>query len=335
MEGVALVLLGLLSHSAGATVAGCDALRAQEELARLTMDELLARLPAVGEEWTYAGARRHLVPVAQELRQRLDRGERLDAGQWQRALLDTGVLGHRERWPVDLPFTVSLQEAGWFEGHVLELEPAEPGPLSSASVGTPPGVTCGLDLMRHRERAAHQELGHLELGAHRLAFDVVQGAPFYAAWPARVPGALVLDVEIVATLDEAIPPVSSPALDAAVRRALFLAREETRAGPQIFLCRRIAAGAPDELAHVAVELEVELRHAGQVSAHARLPEGVGKTPVPLPAALATALAAAPPREQGWSLRVRGVAADVLERWWFERRWGGEFELPLEAWWAAR
>jgi len=289
----------------------------------LTLDELIARLPRVGEEWDPGVEPRRLVPLAQEFRERLARGSVLSSAQWLRALRDTGVLSHRARWPVDVPFTVSMRPAGWFDRQVLTLLPREPGALAAASVGQAIlGRGCAYGWMRMTERARHQELGRLELGPHRLSFEVDLPRGSSA-------GTLTLDVEVVATLDEALPPVSSPMLDDAVRRSLALELEDTRVGPQFFLRR--APRASDELTHLAIALELELREAGVGRATTAMREGVDKVSVPLPAALA----ASPEARAGWSLRVRGVTADVLELWWFERRWGGELELPLEDWLTAR
>ena len=49
----------------------------------------------------------------EEFTTRIERGDVLTAEQWKRALVSTGALRVRERWPAGVPFAVSAREPEW------------------------------------------------------------------------------------------------------------------------------------------------------------------------------------------------------------------------------
>src|SRR5688572_12133702 len=96
---------------------------ASEDLAQLTLDQLIGRLPRVGSEWIREGSPWHLVPVAQEFRARIERGADLTSEQWKRALFSTGAVRMRPRWVVSEPFAISMKDLGWLPYTKMVLDP--------------------------------------------------------------------------------------------------------------------------------------------------------------------------------------------------------------------
>jgi hypothetical protein len=142
-------------------------------------------------------------------------------------------------------------------------------------------------------------------------------------------GRLHLDITLVATLDEALPPVSTPQVNAAVGRTLAL-----RVDGRGRMRPRILAPDPDDvdLRGLARVLEIELLENGYVRERRRL----NATEVDLHNWLLEPFKCAPPSLAldrracaGWSLRVRGSDDGVLRSWDCDRRWTGEIVLTLD------
>src|SRR5262245_52408814 len=148
-----------------------------EQLGQHPLDELIDHLPRVGEEWIRASKSRwNLVPAAQELENRIEHGEAFTAQQWERALLETGALRVRKRWPQGEPFAVSMESPGWLGGKRLRLQPRS-RELSAAQVGLLTRPRCGYALSGILNHQAYQELGCLSLGHHSLELDMTVERP--------------------------------------------------------------------------------------------------------------------------------------------------------------
>ncbi len=331
----------------------------QKTLEELGLDELIGLLPPVGEEWlpTEKAGRFELKPAAAEMKRRLEQGVHLASAQWRRALVETGALRIRRRWPVEHVFAVSMQDPAWDGVSQIRLVPNLEG-LAPAEVGLLYSPGCGTLMGWMHQAWLYQELGELPLGRYDLVFDVTieRGAESFSmgqqknsAHPAPPPGILwrgklAFEVEVVETLDEAVPPVSSAEIDQAVRESLSLAFDTWRDGPTAILVLDPNVENGSFLAGVGISLQVEVLHCGEVQDELSL---VANTYDPLasgnsvhdrrnqpiafcardsiPASLAYDLDA----QKEWSLRVRGTSHQVWKLWEAWSRWSGEFEVPID------
>lgn len=295
----------------------------------LPLDELIRRLPAVGAEWIEVDGLGTLHPATAEFRRRVSEGTlALDESQWRHLLFDTDSLRARTRWPAGIPFALHTDQPLWLaDGQDLWLTPLEP------TFGQPVRVwressDCGVGRMIAFEARVHQELGTLPAGPLELRFLIqlrMHGSEPSASG-ALLTGELRLPVEIVPTLEDALPPVSSPELDQAVRNALVLDRDRD----ELWLRYR-----PDPLLRgVALALELEFLEKGEVRARKRASptdeEVFGsRMVVERLVSLPPALAADAGARKGWSVRVRGTSDGVLRSWSADRYWNGCVELTLE------
>src|SRR5262245_58208203 len=201
------VLLGFLLASPQST----------PDLRKVEPDALIAMLPPVGCD----GA------ATTELRRRLADGLHMSDAQWERALLVSQTLRFRSKWPADLPLALSVREPRWTTESGVETggtqvggTPRTPG-LKSIEGGELMHLGCGLFEDARRKGSDYQEIGRLGTGRHRIVFDVFvdarQGmAPAAGSWS----GPLAIDVEIVPSLELALPPIDTPELRDLVRQSL-------------------------------------------------------------------------------------------------------------------
>ncbi len=301
----------------------------EAQMQGLTLDELVAHLPTAGSEWIGDGTQWTIAPAAAELKRRIEQGVERTEEHWKRVLLATGVLALRERWPASEPFAVSMRLPSWL-GRVT-LAPLDER-LAVAQCGFP--SWCGNSRSLQTQRWAYQPLGELPLGPHRLAFALTVEGPRNAEEGDEFffEGEFEFPIEVVASLDEALPPLSGPELEREIGRAL---------GIGFFGTDRLATLvlAPDAgLQDIALVLELELLHEGVVLQTRRLraevwkqslgPAGAHRDSVAFPA-VPDLLSRDPGARRGWSLRVRSTDDGVLTQWRARRRWVGAFELPLE------
>src|SRR5262249_48844460 len=154
---------------------------------------------------------------------------------------------------------LSARVPDWLEDERIVLHPSgEIVGLGDVQIASPP-EHCLNEWVSETDAARYQPLGKLPLGHHRIAFRLEAwtedawrkhdrpriGRPWYAdhyasdeqrkaadaALAALEPrplstSTLALEVEIVPTIDDAIPPVSTPELDRAVAQALSVAFED-------------------------------------------------------------------------------------------------------------
>jgi hypothetical protein len=269
-------------------------------------------------------------------------------------MLHTGALRVRTRWPAFIPFAVSMSSAGWLGWSVVRLVPRAPG-LEAATAGAFGFGRCGVAAMEAAREWAYQPLGTFPLGAHTLACDLtlergssrrplvrnheIDPAEFVPTAGVYFRGAIAFPVEIVPTIDEAIPPRSSPELDAAVRSALSLALCPRGLVTVLFLVPDV--DRHPELAHLGLALTIDFVRDGVVVDRRRVQGSAGPTSEPRvasgPEVLDTAATETiPASAQGgaqersrWSVRVQGTARDVLALWSAETRWSGTLELTLD------
>jgi len=317
------------------------------ELARLGLDELVDRLPPAGEETRWVAGAWRTAPEVAELRARIDAGAEPTPAQWSRALRRSRPVRLRERWPAGVPLVVGLRRPAWLSGWSVRVTARLPASDASATVLHE--ARCGL--VGAEERL---ELGLLPPGTHRLVFDVVvderdppgpwiPSLPGLDARPRRLGGGeLAFDVEVVGSVDEALPPLATPEVDAAVRRSLGLAFADWADGPAVLLVADPDVTGDPLLATLALSLRVEVREGETVTEVRRLAPSdrdelaVGSSAhAPRSAAqtfgfvrLATVPFAARDHPGERSIRVTGTSEGVLPAWDATARWGGTLEVPL-------
>lgn len=327
------------------------------DLSHLTLDEVIERLPPAGNDRTDTEGPWSLTPVAAEMRTRVERGDPLTGEQWTRALLTTGSMKFRSRWPVTDPFVVALRKPSWLPLTRVSFDPRPEG-LAPIAMGTEYIQTCGIGM--RGESAEHvEEVGLLPLGSNRLVFDVTfergpkamlfADLPRLAEQMARPPhppagvffrGQVAIDVEVLPTAGEVIPPTTSGELDEAVRRALYLARTED--GLETYLVLAPDGLCEPSLLGVALALHVEVAHGDGVEEIAALRPILAELAPPDPGdersigslssceliSIPSALVDSP-RPSAWSVRIRGTSERVCELLAAERYWAGEIVLSVE------
>jgi hypothetical protein len=325
----------------------------------LGIDELIERLPCVGEEWlpeSFGSTAWKMRPAAAEMQRRLEQGKTLTEQQWRRALTRTGALRLRERWPADHPFAVSMREPAWLGVMQIRFVPRREG-LRPAEVGELLQSTCGTYGMSMYQAWLYQELGSLPVGRQRLVFEVtiergvesellgrMSDPPRHAPPPGILwRGLMTFETEIVATVDEAIPPRSSPELDAAVRGSMSLAFDDWANGRTAILVLDPDVANGSHLAKLGLSLQIDVLRRGEKVGELKLLANVydplagsnsvhGGRNQPIafcaPDCIPAALEDDAEELEAWSLRVRGTSDHVWLLWEAEARWGGELEVTL-------
>ncbi|MCK6446671.1 MAG: hypothetical protein L6Q99_09800 [Planctomycetes bacterium] len=332
-------------------------LAAQGADAQVELDPWIERLPPHACE-------RHLdehekpteAPAVAELRRAVE-ARALSDEQWRRALVASGAIRWRKRWPIDRPFAVSLAEPRWLAGELgsrarLTVVPRIIG-WRDATAGTLDVEGCGIAVEMRLRAERTQVLGPL---AHDLQVVpcsvhvmrvVREPAPSNRARTELVwQGTLDLDVEPVTTLEESLPGAHDAELDRAVAAsfaASLVVRSESE--PSLWVHWVPDPTLHPELADLGVSLDVELREGPRVHARTELdvegewsPElhharpgcgpwdtrhgASGVKPSP------RALREAPADFSGWTVVVRGTSKSVVAQWDAARYWDGSFEVPL-------
>lgn len=348
-----LVLALLLSLSWIGPIRGQQQSEA-EDLSMLRMDALIERLPAEREDWLRDEDGWRLLPAASEMKARLERGAALTGEQWSRALRRTGALRHKSRWPQDRPFALSMRAPGWLPVTQIRMVPRQPG-WESAQLGLLYQSTCGTFMGWKDQEWRYQELGSLPVGVHPVVFDVTiergHRSGLFRPPDEVVPasgvlwsGEMALHVEVFGTIDEAVPPVSSPACAAAVRRSLSLAFSDWAGGRKAILVADPDVRGDAVLRNLGLSLAIDVLEghavvesltlvpstqdslAGSNSVH-----GTAEQPIAF-----TSVESIPVRTESdaharlpWSIRVRGTSEHVWALWEAEQRWAGELVIPLD------
>lgn len=308
-----------------------------------TWAQWIAQTPAPPEERTFDPVHRERIahPVAVELATRLARGERPTDDQWVEALLQSGAVSWRSVWPVEVPWVVSMRVPIWLGLAEIELRPRTDG-FATAHAGMLWIPQCGMEALSSEWRANRQELGTVRLSEQSVEFDavVLWGSEPYAfdfpalpsprqevAWK----GTLTLPVRGVASLVEALPPVSSPEVAAAVRRAISVSTRNNN------LRLEYSPGNDPLLRGLGLALEVDVHHGGQLresldfgsltESNSMLRQQVSRGGGERGLSPETRLAIAESRAV--TLRVRGkLDPALLFDWDCDRHFAGSFELSL-------
>ena len=232
----------------------------------------------------------------------------------------------------------------------MRVQARTPG-LGGASCGELLPFTCGTAWLHERASELAQPLGSIGPGSHRLVFDVVvergwrpggaspppttSGATT-AGGPILWQGTVELDLEVVATVDDALPPVSSASLDRAVADSVSATLRE-RPDATVLALRIDDTRA--ELAGVALATQARLLRHGLPVGPSR-PLVVNRLPLTLgpwsgfdAAGWANWVVEGDERPSeascaGWSVRLTGTDRDVERLWHADRRWAGTVEVPL-------
>lgn len=322
-----------------------------------TLDQLIEQLPR-GSDRTWDRISNKLVqdPIAAEFGERIGRGELLSDDQWRAALVRSGAITIRERWPVGSPFAISLRVPSWLGAAQILVEPGSPN-LCRASAGARGPQMCGVALQAEIERELYQDLGWLPVGVHELALSITVQRKRQRSGRAQQTSANPLDgylwsgtlkarVEVVPTLEDAIPPASDLFLNRVVASTIHLSflTSQIPKGSAVsgYLQVSLDGEAFSRLESTALSLQVEVFRAS------RRVETLQLHPAWNPAAARDRAMGAGRRQiiasarssvidsnfdslesaADWSIRIKGTDRDVLRNWNAKTWWNGEITIPL-------
>ncbi len=328
----------LVSLSCAARLLAQGAGTSATQASDMTVEQAIAELPPIGREGLISKDRKRWVEAAavEQLREHLEAGGTLSNEQWREALRRSRAIHLRERWPVAFPLAISVQRPHWLPLAEIRVQPRRED-FRAAEAGSFKRPFCGNCSESRYLRESYQELGSLPLGKHHLSFDVQieidadgQESASYdsnrqkyvsedvrSAWR----GTIEMDVEIVATVAEAMPGRQDAELDRAVRAKLRIALADgslTFTEPLLYESEALAA--------TAVSLEYELRRAEEVVHSRRL---LGKDIWRAGTMWSSWEVPADPLELAqWTLRVRGIDEGVLRFARADHWWNGELVIAL-------
>jgi hypothetical protein len=330
------------------------------------IDRAISHLPRVECEggWDSMGGY-SLRLGARDLRGALSIGARMTDEQWTRALETAGVLRTRARWPAGVPVAFSMNAPAWLHPVQMYAVPRDLK-LMSLQAGDLAHLHCGLRIEKEcaekQRKAEYQEIGTPEVGKHHIVFDVTveegsyeNGTSFGGTFvpnprpkqPAGTVlwrGPIAIDVEVVPTLEDAMPANDSSDLSDIVRRWLFRAPSSFERGTgvdgDVGVCLDIG---PRDARNAAFSLECALYRGdvclarGWTLAKKSLDYGTctgtvfGRwTDVVELGRVHVALLTAKPPPEELELRVRGVPKDVLRDFDAKEWWIGTVSVPLSS-----
>lgn len=324
-----------------------------EDLSALSLDDLINRLPSVDAEGVYDDRAHEWVPMPEvvEMRSRLADGVTLSQSQWQRALTRTGILLCRPKWPVGGPVIVSMETSAWLPRIDITLTPRNAG-LNHLACRSPMDFGCGNAMALDRRMAAHQNLGMLPLGKHRITFDADiertdSGLGRRSAQPGTVwKGEIALDLEIVATLDEAVTPIDGGRMAAAISNAVGVAKAPWKDvfGDQLLIVFDANLQDDPRLASTVVSASAQIFRDGELKSEfpihvARSDELLSANSVyPGPVQLFTfatieefpsTLIDDPDELARWSIRLTGTNSGVVDCKYATHYWNGVLEVGFD------
>ncbi|SRR5258706_1437752 len=286
-------------------------------VAQPSVHTLVEELPRFGEDFWDVGPHRAVTPsirAQRALRERLQRGARLDLEDWKTILIEKGYLRWRARWPVDHAFAVGLQLPALQDGLGIELTPVLAGGTPARAFCRELFAGCCLGVGDEKVVGNWHPLGWLDRGQRTLALELrVIGS-------SQPLGVLDLQLEPVAGVEDALIPTEAPRWGAALARCLSIDDPGFSA--------RLFVGDWEQPNWLACSLDIELLHDGGVVEVTRSPlrawahETLPLHHLPRPIARGEAPA------KGWSLRVRGTSKNVLRNWDATQYWAGEIDVPL-------
>lgn len=336
-------------------------------VAKSDVDDLIAHLPPVGDEFAFDSATSSWTarPGVERMQALVAAGELSDA-QWERALLRTQVVHWRRSWPKDVAYTIGLESPDWMGLGRITLTPRVAG-WRAASVGATAYGWCGNSPEYDRETPLQQVLGPLAPERTKVVFDVVvergvgwdaprdlQRSADSSSGPRadrRSEGAklwrglVTLPVQLVETVDEVLPPYRSANVDDVLRRAIALelarvARAEETAATLTLGVQEPAAGDLEGTAlSVVVEFvcDGEVRGGTNLALEAARPSTTGGTvqrwqqravKQAFVSFLPSTLITDRAQCVHWSVRVREWPEGALRCWNSRRRWAGDVSIPI-------
>lgn len=332
-----------------------DTDRQSVPIEQVSMDELLRMLPPADTEWSICHQDFEFTehPASVEISRRL-KTEVLSDDQWRFVILHTRSICVRSKWPIGEPFAISMAVPRWLGLTQIRAEPRREG-LRSGAAGELLQPLCGTTPNILYRMAKYQPLGELEPGHHTLDFDVtVERGRWFWGNDEELPepgviweGTMRFEVEMVASIDDAVPPATDPELDAAVTASLGAGFREwhTSEGPRMTAFVNVD---PDiarfpALERTALSLVVDVLRGDEVKQSGRLiasrwdtlsvSNSVSEGPLRLYGS--ANLGEVPPEIESeetelakWSVRIRGTSDAVLALWDADQRWAGEVIVPL-------
>ena len=294
-----------------------------QDLTRIDLHALVALIPRQGAEVM------RLDPVSQgwslepslwELERRIRAGTTLDLECWRTILIDKGFLRWRAKWPVHVPFGVSLL----LPPIHAELELALVSEIPGAEI---PRIKAGVPSFPSDCEPALR-LGMVTAGPQTIRFDVW---PRFASQvvPASV-GTISIEVEGVPRIENAMDAADDPQLGAILMRSI---RVEPGSTAQCMSVSSPPYLHPDEVdwpARLTTSIDLELLHDGRV-VEAGEWWGVRRgrnSPIFFLQKLPYDVADGSRSSRGWTLRVGGTSKRVLRDWDATSYWAGSVEIPL-------
>jgi hypothetical protein len=253
-----------------------------------------------------------------------------------------------------MPFAVSMQTPAWLPTCEIRLRPRKSN-LKQAKAGMLYNSSCGTFSTWVYQDALYQEIGKLSLGIQRIDFDAeveagdgtsfmtkAEGPPTGLLWQ----GPMSFNLDVVATLDEAVRPLKGEEIDAGVRESLGVAFSNWGANDErtaLLVLDPDTASNPS-LAGVALSLKIEvLSHGAPVESlhlfasdydRLALSNSVSKgdqkaiafcTTEKVPAELE----ANQESRASWTLRLTGTSEHVQSAWDATGYWAGTLEVPID------
>lgn len=322
-----------------------------DDLAQLDMGALVKRLPPAGLEWTFDSVTSNgtVDGASEEMRRRLVNGSLTDE-QWRGALLGTGALRFRDRWPKGAEYAISITVPGWLGVAQIRVKPrlaalrdVEAGELMAGPCGT-------FTIMRARGARLGRPMGKLPDGVQELVFEVEveRGRSWIDRFRPREggepgilwKGSIARPVRLVDSAANVLPVAREPGIDAAVRDALgagFRDWAGDREVPFVVVdpdCLKFPV-----LGKTALDIKVELLVAGKVVADTWLVAGDADI-LSLTGSISKArrmyygsgnldFDGDKSNTQQWVLRFMGRSTHFWCFWDAEQRWAGSLEIPWD------
>lgn len=337
------------SASSGAATAPDE--MADDEFARLTMDELIALLPPAGKELRRGRTMGEIGfhPASEEMQRRLAAGAELTDEQWVSALLSTGAIRFRPKWPKDQEYVLSLTVPRWLGLVQIRLLPRTEA-LQATSVGRLlagfSGTGAAIDA---RDARLGRRLGKLPPETTEIIFDVEieRGRNFLSLknegdqeppgilWE----GSIRIPVEIVDDLPQIADPVNEERIAEAVRDAIGAGFRPWGSAVNVpFVLIDPDITRFPFLKDIGLSIRVEVLRGEQVVAESRLIASDFDT-----LALFSSICSDSERYYGsanlvipedeieeWTLRLTGTDDHLLILWHARRYWSGTITIPWNA-----
>lgn len=305
---------------------------------------LLALAPPAGQEWVIGPDGMNVVPepVFKELAKRLS-SRPLSSNEWDCLIKHEGVIKTRRLWPKNVPLAIGMREPRWMPlPKIIRLQPQFDG-AQHAECGVL--MITGLSHTYRWNVQSYQTLGKAAPGTSAIDARVTVLEPGRTTpieereiWS----GLLRLPVTLVETMDEAIAPVRSPEVDAAVADAISLMARVERDDSScigIGIDRGKSALLGDMAFGVVIDilrddLVVETLQGGLIYDGSELfsaPPGFPKWFAPARSLHGMANTLGDPNERKrWKIRVRGDGVASLRDWDRDRYWAGEMSFPMDS-----